>query len=75
MLVMMQAWCTAWWKAEREEALRQLDDLTDAPNAWQPALTLLTTPDSSPGLDILEDDTRYHLSQAWLLRIISTMRG
>jgi hypothetical protein len=54
----MQAWCTAWWKAEREEALRQLDDLTDAPNAWQPALTLLTTPDSDPSLGVLEDEIR-----------------
>jgi hypothetical protein len=54
----VQAWCTGWWKAEREDALRQLEDLTDAPNGWQPAFTLLSLPQGDPSLDILEDDSR-----------------
>lgn len=36
----VQAWCTGWWNAEREEALRQLDDILDAEAAWQPAPAL-----------------------------------
>ena len=36
----MQKWCTGWWKAEGEEALRQLDDILNAESAWQPAPAL-----------------------------------
>ena len=36
----VQAWFSGWWKAEREEALRQLDDILDVEAAWQPAPAL-----------------------------------
>ena len=36
----MQKWCTRWWKAEGEEALRHLDDILNAESAWQPAPAL-----------------------------------
>ena len=39
-MVSVQAWCTGWWSAEREEALRQLDDILDAETAWQPGPAL-----------------------------------
>jgi len=46
----VQAWCTGWWNAEREEALKQLDDILDAEAAWQPAPALWGSA-SSDGLD------------------------
>ena len=37
-----QAWSSGWWSAEREEALRALDELMDAPGAWQPLPALFS---------------------------------
>ncbi len=37
---MAQAWRGAWFDAERDEALRLLEDELDAPGAWQPAQAL-----------------------------------
>lgn len=36
----LQAWRNAWWDAEREEALRVLEDELASPAAWQPAQAL-----------------------------------
>ncbi len=53
----MQAWCTGWWNAEREEALRQLDDILDAEAAWQPAPALWgSAPSDSLEEPSAEDD-------------------
>ena len=41
----LQAWRSAWWDAEREEALRLLEDELASAAAWQPAQALWGGPD------------------------------
>lgn len=50
-----QGWREGWWEAERGEALRQLEEVCDAPDAWQPAALVWDAPEedlqpsSAPG--------------------------
>ncbi|BDA46253.1 probable RAD50-interacting protein 1 [Coccomyxa sp. Obi] len=62
LLATQPAWSTGWWTAEREEALRQLDELMDAPEAWQTAPSALG-PTAEPDLDLMEDEPRS--TEAW----------
>lgn len=54
LLLPEQAWSSGWWSAEREEALRALDELMDAPGAWQPLPALFS--DGGDGADPGEAD-------------------
>ena len=64
----VQAWFSGWWKAEWEEALRQLNDILDAEAAWQPALALWG---SAPS-DGLEDE--FSMEEADELRHAKSIR-
>ncbi|KAK9798572.1 hypothetical protein WJX73_010536 [Symbiochloris irregularis] len=44
-LCTQEAWRQGWWMAERGEALRQLEIIVDAPDAWQPAADVWDAPD------------------------------
>ena len=61
----MQKWCTGWWKAEGEEALRQLDDILNAASAWQPAPALWgSAPSDGVHEPSAADDDDYELRHA-----------
>ena len=66
----MQAWCTGWWNAEREEALRQLDDILDAEGAWLPAPALWGSAPSDgleePSAEEDDDEPRHAPHLAYL---------
>ncbi|KAK9906635.1 hypothetical protein WJX75_005264 [Coccomyxa subellipsoidea] len=62
LLATQLAWSTGWWAAEREEAVRQLDELMDAPDAWQTAPSAWG-PTAEPSMDLMEDEPS--LMEAW----------
>ena len=70
-MLWVQAWCTGWWNAEREEALKQLDDILDAEAAWQPAPALWGSASSDgldePSAEDADDDEPRHAVTSHLL--------
>ena len=74
----MQAWCTGWWNAEREEALRQLDDILDAEAAWQPAPALWGSAPSDgleePSAEEDDDEPRHAPYPAYLHSVHQTLQ-
>ena len=67
----VQAWCTGWWNAERQEALTQLDDILDAEAAWQPAPAPWGSASSDgldePSAETADDDEPRHAATIYLL--------
>lgn len=41
----MQEWREGWWGAERSDALRQAEEVCEAPDAWHPSALVWETPD------------------------------